>query len=187
MARRYTVGMDYEQLRQSYLPQTINVLFIAESPPPESSAKPTTRAFYSLASAGEGDRLFNNTMRALYPEDAEGNLENLAKNKEEFLRRFQADGFYMIEALTQSLIPGTKTSERIRHLKDSLPELLKRVEGLATPETKIVLIKSNPFKVCAEPLRAAGYNVLNQETLNYPGYWQEKHYRDKLKILLSTN
>ena len=177
--------MEYELIREKYRPVKIKVLFIAESPPPADSSKPTTRAFYRLEAAGDGDRLFNNTMQALYPDEVGGNLENPASRKAELLQRFQADGFYMIEVLDESLVPGTKTSQRQKELKEAVPALVEKVKKLADDQTKIILIKSNPFKICADPLREAGFDVLNTETLNYPGYWQEKAYREKLAKLLT--
>ena len=178
--------MDYEAIRQIYRPEKIKLLFIAESPPPADASKPTTRGFYRLESAGDGDRLFNNMMQVLYPESAAVNLENLANEKDKWLRRFQADGYYLVEALTTSMPHEAKTSERVKLLKNQLPELISRVGKLIKPGTPIVLIKSNPYKVCAEPLRDAGYRVLNTETLNYPGYWQEQAFRTKLIHLINT-
>ena len=175
--------MDYEQLRQSYRPQQIKWLLVAESPPPAAD-KTSTRHFYRPTAAGDGDRLFNNTIRAIYPEAPEP-LE-LVAHKEEWLQRFKTDDFYLIEALTESLPHGTKTKDRLEALHDAVPNLIKRTKQLAGPDTKIILIKSTTFKMCTEPLREAGLNVINTETLNYPGFWQEEPYRTKLKQLISS-
>ena len=177
--------MDYEATRKSYKPANVKLLFIAESPPPADAAKPTTRAFYRIEAAGDGDRLFNNTMQVLYPEFVDIKIENLSSEKNNYLKRFQADGYYLIEALTDSMPKDATPSQRQKFLKDQLPSLLERVKPLVGPGTAIILIKSNPFKICSQPLRSVGYNVLNTETLNYPGYWQEQAYRTKLKDLLA--
>jgi hypothetical protein len=177
--------MNYEAVRKSYRPADIQLLFIAESPPPADISKPTTRAFYLVEAAGDGDRLFNNTMQVLYPDFFDIKTENLAKDKPTWLKRFQADGFYLIEALTDSMPKDATPSQRQKSLKEQLPSLLERVKALVRPGTPIILIKSNPFKICTQPLRGAGYNVLNTETLNYPGYWQEQAYRTKLEQLLA--
>ncbi len=50
-------------------------------------------------------------------------------------------------------------------------------------DTKIILIKSNVFVVAAEPLRQAGFTVLNQELLDYPGHFNQRAYREKLSKL----
>lgn len=174
--------MEYEKRRQSFRPGHIKWLLVAESPPPAAD-RVSTRHFYRAAAAGDGDRLFNNTIRALYGDELTP-LE-IAGDKAKWLQRFKDDGFYMIEALTESLPHGAKPSERIEQLREAVPALIKRVKELATAETKIILIKSNPFKVCTEPLREAGFTVLNTETVNYPGFWQEEPYRNKLRGLLA--
>jgi hypothetical protein len=54
---------------------------------------------------------------------------------------------------------------------------------LADPDTKIILIKSNVFEAAAEPLRQAGFTVLNKELLDYPGHFNQRAYREKLAKL----
>lgn len=177
--------MDYEKLREIYKPQTIEWLFVAESPPPKEGTT-STRHFYRTG-VGEGDRLFTNTMKALYPEAKDFSEGGLEKEKDRWLKRFQSDGCYMIEALETSLPHQTKPSERVERIKEAIPGIIERVKKLAGGNTKIILIKSNPFKVLAEPLRDAGFNVLNQEVVNYPGFWQEEAYKKKLSRLVAEN
>ena len=176
---------DYEALRQQYKPDAIKWLFMAESPPPEAG-KTSTRHFYRTG-VGIGDRLFANTIKALYPETNNLTEQALADSKENWLRRFQSHGCYMIEALDESLPHSTTTSLRKQKIKDSLPKIIEKVRALASPDTKIILIKSNPFNIAAEPLKAAGFNVLNQALLDYPGYWREEPYRTKLKSMMKAN
>ena len=51
---------------------------------------------------------------------------------------------------------------------------------LTGADTKLILIKSNVFDVAAEPLREAGFTVLNTELLDYPGHFNQRSYREKL-------
>jgi hypothetical protein len=57
------------------------------------------------------------------------------------------------------------------------------VRELAGPDTKLILIKSNVFEVAAEPLRQAGFTVLNTGLLDYPGRFNQRAYREKLAAL----
>ncbi|HSX32355.1 MAG TPA: hypothetical protein VLF43_03770, partial [Candidatus Saccharimonadales bacterium] len=57
----------YEQVRQQYKPKHIHILFIAESPPPAPAVQ-SSRQFYYTDRVRKDDRLFTNTIRALYPE-----------------------------------------------------------------------------------------------------------------------
>jgi hypothetical protein len=61
--------------------------------------------------------------------------------------------------------------------------LIQRVKGLADKGTKIILIKSNVFEAAAEPLRQAGFNIINTELVDYPGRFNQAAYRDKLARL----
>ena len=86
----------------------------------------------------------------------------------------------MIEALEGSMDHEAKTSQRRQALKDARPRLIERLQELVNLDTKIILIKSNPCNILAELLKAAGFKVLNTETVDYPGYWREEQYRKKL-------
>lgn len=169
---------EYEKLRLSYKPTIINWLFIAESPPPPAGTV-STRHFYRTG-VGTGDRLFANTIKALYAEASSLSEAELAEQKETWLRRFQQDGCYMIECLDESLAHGTTPTERKQKIKAALPQLIAKVQELATPQTQIILIKSNPYNIATNPLKEAGFKVINQALIDYPGYWREEPYRQKL-------
>lgn len=128
--------------------------------------------------------MFVNTMKALYPEAADKTEVELEEEKENWLRRFQNDGWYMIEALEKSLPHEVTKQQRQELIKQNLPKLIERVGDLAGKDTKIILIKSNVFDVAAEPLRQAGFNVLNKELLDYPGQFNQAAYRKKLAQLV---
>lgn len=174
---------EYEQLRQVYKPDEIKVLFIAESQPPAADV-PSSRQFYRADRIRKGDRLFVNTIKALYPEAAEDTEQDIESAKEAWLRRFQADGFYMIEALDMSLAHEVTKQERQTLIREHLPVLIEKVGKLTDSNTRIILIKSNVFDVAAEPLRAAGFTVLNTGLVDYPGQFNQRAYREKIGKLL---
>jgi len=172
----------YNAVRLRYKPKPIKMLLIAESPPPAASVG-SSRHFYRVEKVRVDDRLFVNTIKALYPETAAASETELEQEKEQWLKRFQSDGWYMIEALEKSLPHHITKPERQALIKNSLPRLLERVKELANRETKIILIKSNVFDVAAEPLRQAGFTVLNKELVDYPGRYNQRAYREKLSRL----
>lgn len=176
--------MDYEKIRQQYQPENIKVLFIAESPPPAAEVN-SSRQFYRADQVRTEDRLFTNTIKALYTAALEQTEEQLEANKESWLQKFKTDGFYMIEALESSLPHEITKKERQALIRGALPRLLERVRELANKTTKIILIKSNVFDVAAQPLRDEGFIVLNTSLLDYPGHFNQKTYRDKLAKLLA--
>lgn len=169
----------YDAVRQSYRPKHISVLLIAESPPPPPEVQ-SSRQFYYTDRIRKDDRLFTNTIRALFPETADTPESELEQQKEHWLRRFQAAGWYMIEALTVSQAHKITKPQRQERIRESLPQLIERVRSLVDPETKLILIKSNVFDVAAEPLRQAGFAVLNRDLVDYPGRFNQRAYREKL-------
>ena len=175
--------MTYDEIRKTHLPKRIKLLFIAESPPPPADVQ-SSRQFYYSDRIRRDDRLFTNTVRALYSEAVDTPEKELEENKTQWLKRLQADGFYMIEALEDSQEHEVTKKDRQAKIQAALPRLLERVKEIVEPGTPIVLIKSNVFDVAAQPLRDAGYNVLNTELVDYPGRFNQKAYRAKLADLM---
>jgi hypothetical protein len=173
---------EYDTIRETYRPQHIKILVIAESQPPKPEVG-GSRHFYRTDKIRLDDRLFINTIRALYPETMEIDQEDLEKDKEQYLQRFMNDGWYMIESLETSLEHEVTKKQRQELIREHLPQLLERVRNLAEKDTKIILIKSNVFDVAAEPLKTAGFTVLNTDLLDYPGRFNQRAYREKLAAL----
>lgn len=172
----------YEQLREVYKPKTVRLLLIAESPPPPADVQ-SSRQFYRAEKVRRDDRLFVNTIRALYKEVESATEAELEAHKEQWLLRLKRDGVYMIEALSTSQEHEATTEERRALIAEQLPHLLQRVGEVATQKTGIILIKSNVFVVAAEPLLAAGFRVLNTALVDYPGRFNQPAYRSKLRAL----
>lgn len=175
----------YNQLREKYKPTLIKILLIAESPPPAANVQ-SSRHFYRSEKIRKDDRLFTNTIKALYPVATTQTEAEIQKEKENWLRTFQADGYYMIEALEESQVHEATKQDRQARIHAALPQLLERVKGLARSGTKIILIKSNVYQVATEPLRQAGFTILNTELVDYPGRFNQPAYREKLATLVKN-
>jgi|SRR5581483_5519599 hypothetical protein len=172
----------YEETRSKYKPAHISLLLIAESPPPSPRIQ-SSRQFYYTDRIRRDDRLFTNTIWALYPDTAGLTEEELEAEKQAWLLRLKEDGVYMIEALETSQRHAVTKKQRQQRIHEAMPRLVERVRQLAAKDTKIVLIKSNVFEVATEPLRKAGFTVLNTELVDYPGHFNQRAYREKLAIL----
>ncbi len=175
----------YNTVREKYKPHAIKLLLIAESPPPAPEIQ-SSRQFYYSERIRKDDRLFINTVKALYPETEDIKEPELEAEKETWLRRLQKDGVYMIEALDDSQEHEVTKKQRQARIADSLSGVLEKVKSLASDETRIILIKSNVFDVVAGPLRDAGYQVLNTELVDYPGRFNQRDYREKLRKLAGS-
>lgn len=172
----------YDDERKKYKPDHIKFLMIAESPPPAADVQ-SSRQFYYTDRIRKDDRLFTNTIKALYPEAVERPETELEEDKQGWLNRFKNDGWYMIEALEKSQEHEVTKQQRQERIREALPSLLGRVRELADPDTKLILIKSNVFDVATQPLRDAGFTVLNHELVDYPGRFNQKDFRRKLSDL----
>jgi hypothetical protein len=177
---------NYDKIRETYKPKHIKMLLIAESPPPAPEIQ-SSRQFYYTDRIRKDDRLFTNTIRALYPETEKYKEIELEEHKHEWLRRFQADGWYMIEALPISQRHKVTKRQRQERIHEHLPWLIERVRKLVKKDTKIILVKSNVFDVAAVPLKDAGFVVLNKELLDYPGVYNQRDYRQKLAAYIRHN
>lgn len=180
------MNQDYEMIRKQYLPKDIRVLFIAESPPPGNPKIQSSRHFYRSDIVRRDDRLFTNTMKAIYPGAVQKTETELGQEKKQWLNKFQSDGYYMIEALNESLPHEVTKKQRQQLIADRIPALIGRVQKLAGKHTKIILIKSNVFNVTAQPLKNAGFAVLNTELVDYPGRYNQRAYRKKIAALLGV-
>jgi hypothetical protein len=174
--------LHYNDIRQQYKPKHIRFLLVAESPPPSAEIQ-SSRHFYRSDMIRKDDRLFINTIKALYSEAEDMTEAQIEPNKEQWLRRFQADGWYMIEALEVSQRHAVTKQQRQDKIREHLPELIRRIRLLTSSDTKIILVKSNVFDVATEPLRKAGFTVLNTELVDYPGHFNQRDYREKLHML----
>lgn len=175
----------YDQTRQHYKPRHISLLLIAESPPPSADIQ-SSRHFYRSERIRVDDRLFTNTIWALYPETNGMSERDLEEAKDRWLHRLQKDGIYMIESLEVSQRHSVTKERRQERIRVALPRLIARVRSLADSNTRIILIKSNVFAVAAEPLRQAGFRVLNTELVDYPGRFNQRAYRQKLARLTAS-
>ncbi len=178
--------MSYDTLRHRFKPSTIRLLLIAESPPPAADVQ-SSRHFYRYDKIRHDDRLFVNTIKALYPEHEHDTEATLESNKHQLLERFQRDGGYLIEALRETQPHEITKKQRQERIRDNLSSLITTVRQLASPTTKIILIKSNVFAIAAEPLKTAGFDVLNTELVDYPGHFNQSAYRTKLRALASRS
>ncbi|GAC1373091.1 MAG: hypothetical protein NVSMB39_7350 [Candidatus Saccharimonadales bacterium] len=174
---------EYDEVRQTYRPEVIKYLLIAESPPPRAGVA-SSRQFYRAEYQAPDDWLFANTMRVVFAEAADLAIKELEAQKEQWLRRFAEVGFYMIEALEKSLTHDVTKKRRREILAEHTDELASRVGELDASAAKLILIKSNVYDMLAGPLRAAGFAVLNEELLDYPGRFNQAYYRRKLAGML---
>lgn len=78
-----------------------------------------------------------------------------------------------------------KRSKKIKQIKASLPSLTKKISSLIDSDTNIILISSTVYEVCEKPLKARGFNVMNDQMIDFPGSGGQKKYIEKMAKLLN--
>jgi hypothetical protein len=182
----------FRRASRRYRPSPVRMLFIAEAPP----AYQANRFFY-FKDLRCGDTLFLELMKVLYPIKAgfaEGAFQSrfsakvLRTRKEEFLRLFQHDGYYLIDASPRPLPINFEGKAKQHLLERALPGLLRQVGRLIyETRTPIVLIGGITYSVCLGPLLQEGFTVLNSEMINHPARGGQRLFRAKLSALLSDH
>lgn len=165
-----------EEARLRHKPSHVRYLFIAESPPLDDDR------FFYFEHVTRGDNLFLEVMRVVYPHRFTSARE-VRVAKKDFLRRWQGDGFYLLDAVDDPLgaLPRRKKAEGIR---DHLPLLIKRIGEVVEEGTRLILVSAPVYAACYRPLVEAGFNVVNTEAIDFPGQGRQRRFREKLNRAL---
>jgi hypothetical protein len=181
----------FAEAKSRYKPKALKLLFIAEAPP----AYRVNRFFY-FTGLKNGDTLFLEMMKVLYPAEVgfrHGafqpgfSVQQMRQQKTALLRRFQYDGYYLIDACKEPMPDGADTAAKMRRMRASLPALLRNVRQIVNERTiPIVLIGAVTYSVCAEALRLDGRNAVNNAMINHPARGGQTLFRSKLQAALSS-
>lgn len=181
----------FAEANSQYKPNRLKLLFIAEAPP----AYRVNRFFY-FTGLKDGDTLFLEMMKVLYPVEvgfyhgafqSGFSVQQMRQQKMDLLRRFQHDGYYLIDACEEPMPDGAGTAIKVRRMRSALPLLLRNVHAIMKePGIPIILIGSVTYSVCADDLRLDGRNVRNNEMINHPARGGQTLFRSKLQTVLSS-
>lgn len=181
----------FEEAARRYLPNPLRLLFIAEAPP----AFKVNRLFY-FTGLRDGDTLFLEMMKVLYPGELgyrEGafrpgfSVKEMRLRKQELLRKFQNDGYHLIDAYERPMPDGASAATKTALMQSTLPALQSKVRRLEGKRSvPIVLIGGVTYSVCAEALRLDGHRVVNDTMIHHPARGGQKLFRAKLREVLTA-
>jgi hypothetical protein len=191
VGRRSTEALErFEEAARRYLPDPVRLLFIAEAPP----AFKVNRLFY-FTGLRNGDTLFLEMMKVLYPAEVGYSesgfrlgfsVKQMRDRKQELLRKFQSDGYHLIDAYQQPMPDGASAATKTVLMRSTLAALLSRVRRLVGEQrVPIILIGGITYSVCAEALRLDGHRVVNHSMINHPARGGQKLFRAKLRDVLT--
>jgi len=163
---------EYIAKRNKYKSENLKVIFILESPP--KSGK------YFYDPEGEiTEPLFKAMMELIgcKPADKVSGLTEFAKK-----------GFIIVDASYTPVNHYKEGKDRDQAIMVWRSTLLKDLEGL-TPDKKtpIVLVKANICRLFVEPLKSAGFNVINNgATIPFPSTGQQGKFRKQIASVLQN-
>ena len=152
-----------EEARNSYKPESIRYLLIAEAPP-----NSIDRFFY-YPDVKTADYLFLGVMGVLFPDRkrkyiSSGRTESM---KKDLLRDFQEKGFFLLDLLD---FPINLYSES---LENAVPSLVDKLKKSVDANTPIILIKANVYDLAFQPLVSNGFKNTVSLRIPFPGQgWQ---------------
>ena len=158
------------EAKERYRPESIKLIFIAEAPPC------ATDRFFYFEDVQKGDSLFLHIIRAVFPDLEQWPTKEIRARKEELLYRFMEAGYFLDHSVPESIPKGTKPKDKVAIIKGEQAGLIKRLEVYKS-QAKLVLISANVHNLNYEPLLNAGYNILNDFKIPYPGSGQQGKFK----------
>jgi hypothetical protein len=181
----------FEEAAWLYMPNSLQLLFIAEAPP----AFKVNRFFY-FTGLRDGDTLFLEMMKVLYPAEVGYgksaflpgySVKQMRLRKPELLRKFQNDGYHLIDAYAQPMPDGASAATKTALMRNTLPALQSKVQRLIGKRSvPIILIGGITYSVCAETLRLDGHRVVNDTMIPHPARGGQKLFRASLREVLAV-
>lgn len=161
------------QARLKYKPSRVKTLLIAEAAPDSIDR------FFYYTDVRKHDYLFLGVAEVLYPDLKEKYLES-GRDKEiknDILRKFQNDGFYLLD-LSELPLSYLHSS-----LEEQLPQLIKNIRQVVENDTRIILIKANVYDIAYTKLKDQ-FRVINKR-IPFPGQGGQLKFRKEFKEALS--
>lgn len=163
---------NFISLRNKYLPKTLNIIFVLESPPYGHGY------FYDLTGR-VSEVLFRAYMKLLgiNPTTKEEGLE--------FLKR---KGWVLVNPIYTPVnkLPDKEADtlilENYQNFKKDLDQLLSKSHSVP-----IILVKSNILKLLEKPLINDGYNVINNGVLiPFPLHYHANSFHEKVSKMINN-
>ena len=164
----------YESAADYFAPEKTNLLFLAEAPP--SSVE---RYFY-YPDVRTNDWLWIGLMKAIYGKQfGEVFLERFRKM--EWLKRFQSDGYRLIDAVKEPI--SSNDSSTVQIIKNHLDNIVKEIQEINPKQ--ILLVKVTVYDALYHSLKNRGLPVVNAR-LPFPGSGQQTVFQSKFAELVES-
>ena len=173
------IDRDIDQRRKiwkSYVPNKVEVLFIAEAPPAED------RYFY-YDDSSKHDHLFINLMRVLFPELTNTPASEIRNNKPELLKRFKQNGYLLIDAIEQRIPSNLSNRKREKIIRSQENNLVERISKLDNNDFFAYSIKHSVFNGLSDEAKG-NIGIFYNEPIPFPSNGHQKEFRELLQKAL---
>ena len=75
--------------------------------------------------------------------------------------------------------------QKVKLLINGQDQLLSKIKGLLSMDTKVILIAAPVYKANFNFLTENGIPVINKELIDFPGSGGQKKYRQKMKSIIN--
>ena len=162
---------EFIKLRNQYRPNKTKVCFVFESPPAHGG-------YFYDPSGRPTELLFRSLMKTLFGKNFD--------TKEEGLRHFQSEGFYLVNPIYD---PVNKLSDKNADemIMDNYENFKKDLITEGLEEVPLILVKSNVWKLLKDKLPDDGFVVLNREQMiPFPMHYHFESFKHKVHSLLKS-
>ena len=112
-----------------------------------------------------------------------------AATKQEGLAVFSHKGFFLVNATYNPVNHINNNRERNKAILSDLPELIQDLKrNIGNPRVKIVLVKANICRLLEEPLKKAGFSVMNNGmVIPFPSHGNQNKFHQIIRKVLSKD
>lgn len=158
----------YLKLRNRYLPETLKIIFIIESPPASG------KYFYN-ETGKTTEPLFNEMMKTLYYKPVD---------KKDGLEFFKNQGFFLVDS-TYKPVNRMKGKERVATILSDFDNLVDDLEAINGNNSPLVLVKANICRLLEDKLKLKGFNVLNKGiVIPFPSSGQQSRFHVEISKVM---
>ena len=159
----------YESAAEYFKPEKTRLLFLAEAPPLPHPPSPE-RYFYYL-DVKTNDWLWIGLMKAIYGEEF-GEVKKERSRKFDWLKRFQSDGYRLIDAVKEPFCPNCSEARKKRIIKCRLDKIVDEI--LKIDPDQILLVSVTVYCALYRDLENSGLPVVKAK-LSFPNrHWQKR-------------
>lgn len=158
----------YLELRNRYLPETLKIIFILESPPASG------KYFYDETGL-KTEPLFSEMMKAFHYQPID---------KKDGLEFFMAQGFFLVDS-TYKTVDKMKDKDRETAILSDFDDLIADIESINKNKSPLVLVKANICRLLEKRLKSKGFDVLNKgAVIPFPSSGQQNRFQIEISKVL---